>query len=73
MVFYIIISWLLVGFIAGIMKINDKDFKEIHQGAIDKTGLNHLPNPKLFAWATSTLFGYYSIYVEVKYQTCKKS
>jgi hypothetical protein len=64
--------WLVVGFIAGIIKILDKNFDKIHQEAIEKTGLGNPSNPKLFSLVMSTIFGFYSMYVELRYNFSKK-
>lgn len=65
------ISWILFGAIAGIIKLMDKDFEEIHEKALDASGFPTPPNPKLFSLAMSILFGYYALYVELKYQLTK--
>lgn len=66
------ISWVVIGFVAGLIKIIDKDFKEIHERAINASGLGNPPNPILFSLAMSTVFGYYAMYVEMKYLFNKK-
>lgn len=69
---WFMVSWLIMGFIAGLIKIFDRDFNKIHQGAINKSGLGNPPNPKLFSLAMSTLFGYIALYIELKYRLSKR-
>lgn len=69
------ISWLLAGSIAGVIRGIDRDFQEIYQKAQVASGLS---SKKLFtltilcSFAMGILFGYYSLYEELKYQLSKR-
>lgn len=70
--FYIgifMISWLVAGFIGSVPKLLDKEFqKETIKELAEEKGFPAPKNPTLFWVAGSTLFGYYSLYRELRNQ-----
>lgn len=69
--FYIgifIISWIVAGFIASVPDLLDKDFYRDNKERLEEAGLPEPKHPKLFWSSVCMLFGYYSLYRELKSQ-----
>ena len=68
----LMISWLAAGFIGCLPKLLDEEFvKETIPELFEEVGLSVPKNTRLFWLAAGTLFGYYTLYKELKRQLSK--